>query len=310
MESIVSLYADTSYYQRNFKFYMIALFVIIIYIFTSVWGVEKSILIILAISFAIFIVNTGISINKTSSVNKLNDFNKATFIKLQTLQSKINDHITKKIKLVTMSGISLTENDVVVLNQKNNLDSLYIDSTMIYFLYSILPLYEYNSDEFYMLLKGTNNILKIRKEIETYYKENSLQTEDVAIQELPSFRDISPKHTNEPLYIENISEMFEIAIGLKINCLNNIQNIIYNVPKVNKMYKYIDDVLERYSVLISKNLLIISDYHKASIREIGVNTQTKFVSYKGTKGYDRMSNQNIIPTKNLAARSELHQLYV
>lgn len=306
---IINLYSDKSYYQRDFKFYMIVFFVVILYFFTNIWGVNKSILIIITITFALFIINTIININNTDTNAEYLDFNKLTFIKLQKLQSTVNDHITKKINLVTNSDLNLSENDIIILNQKNNLDSLYIDSTIIYFLYSILPLYQYNSDEFYMLLKGTNNILKIRKQIEDYYSENSKKTQDLVEISAPSFRDSKPK-VNEPLYIENINEMFEITIQLKINCLNNIQNIIYSVPKITKMYKYIDNVLERYSVLISKNLAIINEYHIRSIKENGINTRTKFVYYKGTKGYDRMSNQNIIPTKNLTSRTELQQLYV
>jgi len=301
ISGIINLFSDSSKYQTTLKFHTITLFILILAIFSKVWGSStQGIFVILAVVFALFLVNTYIHVTN----DELGDFNKTTFIKLQTLQSKVDDHIAKKIKLAI-----LPESDILMISEKNKLDCLYIDSSMIYFLYSILPLYEYNQDEFYMLLKGTNNILKIRKQIEDYYTANSLRTQNLAKAKLPSFREI-PVVPQEPLYMENIHEMFEIAIELKVNCLNNIQNIIYGVPKISKMYAYIDDIIERYSGLISKNLAIINEYHLRAIKETGINSRTKFVYYKGTKSYDRMSNQNIIPTKNLGARSELHQLYV
>lgn len=306
ISGILNLFSDESYYQRDFKFYVIILFVTIFTLFTKFWASNTQvILVVIVIVFATWIVNAFVGV----AVKNLSDFNKQTYIKLETLQSKVDDYISKKIEMIGISGMQLSTNDKKILEEKNNLDYLYIDSSMVYFLYSILPLYDYNPDEFYMLLKGTNNILKIRKEIEDYYSANSKMSKDEETGILPSFRD-HLKHRDESLYIENINEMYEIAIQLKINCLNNIQNIIYGVPKLNKMYKYIDDSIERYSVLISKNLEVINLYHLREIKEVGINTRTKFVSYKGTKPYDRMANQNIIPSKLLADRSEIHQLYV
>jgi hypothetical protein len=86
------------------------------------------------------------------------------------------------------------------------------------------------------LLKGTNNILKLRKEIEDFY----------------GF---------EKKYPENIHEMLQIAMQLKINCMNNIQNFIYSVPKTKKMYTYIDNIIQTYNILITKNIKIIHKYH-------------------------------------------------
>jgi hypothetical protein len=304
ISGIIRLFSDSSKYQATLKFQAILLFVVTIALISRVWGANtQGIFVIVAVVLALFLTNTYINI----TTDELGDFNKATLVKLQTLQSKINEYVSDKIRLA--GNMQLPDKDVIFLSEKNKLDSLYIDSTMIYFLFSILPLYEYNKDEFYMLLKGTNNILKIRKQIEEYYTANLLKTPDPVKQRFPSFKETTSP-TQEPLYLENIHEMFEIAIGLKVNCINNIQNIIYGVPKVSKMYTYIDDIIERYSILISRNLAIINEYHINAIKETGINTRTKFVNYTGTKSYDRMSNQNIIPTKNLGVRAEVHQLYV
>jgi hypothetical protein len=303
ISAVVGLFSDTSNYQTGLKFHVIILFIVILSILSKMWGSNTmGIFVILVIMFALYLINTYIQVTN----DDLSDFNKTTFIKLQALQLKVDDHINKKIKL---AGSNINLSDQLVLSEKNKLDSLYIDSTMINFLYSILPLYDYNPDEFYMLLKGTNNILKIRNQIEKYYTANSTKTKDKIKPNIVSFKDIQ-EPPQEPLYMENIHEMFEISIQLKVNCLNNIQNIIYGVPKVNKMYTYIDDVIERYSILISKNLKVINEYHLRAIREVGINTRTKFVYYKGTKGYDRMANQNIIISKDRSVRNELQSLYV
>ena len=306
ISAILDLFADPSRYQNTTKFQAIVLFVIVVGVIAKVWGSNsQGVFVILATSFALFLMNAYIKI----SSDDLNDFNKTTFIKLQTLQGKVNEYLNTKIESSGISGIQLSDADRISLVERNKLDALYTDSTMVYFLYSILPLYEYNKSEFYLLVKGTNNILKIRKQIEDYYQANTSKTPDPMPPKMPSFQDDLPVKS-EPVFMENIHEMFEIAIQLKINCLNNIQNIIYDVPKVNKMYKYIDDVQERYSVLISRNLAVINKYHLLAIKETGINTRTKYVYYNGTKGYDRMSNQNIIPTKDLGVRAELHQFYV
>jgi hypothetical protein len=306
MDNIINLFSDTSSYQKNFQFTAILLFIIILSIFSKIWGASiQGIFVILAVIFALYSVDTYIRVNNDT----LGDFNKTTMIKLKTLQTKINSHIQDKITMAGLSGISLSKSDQIAIFNKNNLDSLYIDSTIINFLYSILPLYEYNPEEFYLLLKGTNNILKIRKQIEDFYIANTHSTPDPIKPQLPSFKD-HREIKQDPIYTENIHEMFEIAIQLRTNCLNNIHNIIYNVPKTNKMYSYIDKVIERYAVLMDHNLKIINEYHIRSIKEQGINTRTKFLHYKGTKGYDRLSNQNIIPTKSLDARNEIHQFFV
>jgi len=297
---IVNLFLDSNNSTINLKFQVIVIFLIILAIFTKFWNVQSAILIILSITIALYFVNNYINLNN----NITDSFNKDTFIKLQQLQAKTYDHIKKQIELKNSGNIQITDNDKIIIINNNKLDSLYIDSTMIYFLFSILPLYDYNSAEFYLLLKGTNNILKIRKEIEEYYKINKKQIIPI-VQPKISFKDPKIKSI-EPIYLQNLAQRYEIAIQLKSNCVNNIQNIIYKVPKMTKMYEYIDNVIERYIVLINRNLKIIDNYHKESILDNGINVNTKFVNYYGTKSYDAMANQTIIPSKNFIGLQELY----
>ena len=307
MDNLIELFFnEQGQFQMYFKLHTILLFLSIIVIFSKFWGANiQGIFVILVVIIALYISNLYVKINTTIKNTDLDDQNKSLLIKLQTLQSKMYDHIHKQIVLTTGTGLKLSRKDQLFLLSKNKLDAMYIDATLIYFLYSILTLYEYNNDEFYMLLKGTNNILKLRKEIEDYYLANK----DIKFtykQKLPSFRTYSiPK--NEPKYLENLSEMFEIAIQLKTNCINNLQNIIYTVPKTNKMYTYIDQIIQRYTILINKNMDIFQKYNNDSIKANGINNRTRFINYTQTKGYDSLSNHPIIVGKKPL---ELQDLYV
>ena len=307
MDNLTELFFnEQGSFQTYFKVHTVLLFLAIIVIFSKIWGSNiQGIFVILVVILALYISNLYVKVNTTIKNTDLDDQNKTLMIKLETLQSKIYDHIHKKIIQATGSGLKLSKNDQFILLEKNKLTSMYIDSDLIYFLYSILPLYEYNNDEFYLLLKGTNNILKLRKEIEDYYLYNK-DIKQTYKQKLPTFR-IDPIPKIEPMYLENLSEMFEIAIQLKTNCINNLQNLIYSVPKTNKMYIYIDQVIERYVILMNRNMDIFQTYQDNSIKAKGVNNRTKFINYTQTKGFDSMSNHSIIPNKQ---QLELQDLYV
>jgi hypothetical protein len=279
---LVELFTDepNSIYTNFLKFQVIILFIVILVFFSRIVNNGNPILaimIILLISFGLYISNIYVKTVK----NDLNDINKKTMFKLNSLQAIVNDHINKKVSLNTRE-ISISKKNKSLLLEQNKLDNLYIDANMIHFLYSIKKLYDYNPTEFYKLLKGTNQILKIRNEIEIFYD-------------------------SEGEYTENIYEMFEIAIQLRVNCLNNLQNIIYTVPKIGKMYSYIDDVIIRYGILLDRNLYKLNDYYLDDIQKKGINNRTKFIYINHTKPYDALSNHSVIPTNT---NNELIDLYV
>ena len=306
MDNLVNLFTNEhGEYQNNFKIQVILLFIFVLIIFSKIWGANNTgIFVILAISFALYISNIYVKINNIQN-NDLDDDNKQTLIKLNALQSKVYTHIRNQIIQATDNGLKLSKNDQIVLLNKNKLQSLYLDSTLINFFYSILQLYDYNPDEFYLLLKGTNNILKLQNEIENYYLINKDNIQEYT-QKIVSFR-TDPIPNIEPKFLENLSEMFENAIQLKTECINSLHNIIYSVPKTNKMYTYIDNVIQRYTILINRHLDIFQKYNTDAIKFTGVTNRTKFINYKHTKGYDRLVNHSITPTKE---PNNLIQLYV
>jgi hypothetical protein len=282
MEDIVNLFTqEHGVFQQYFKFEVVLFFIFVIVIFSKSFG-ENYMPIIILIAFGLYITNLYVKVNNTN----VSDYNKTIMLKLQSLQQTTNTFIQFKINLVSNSNQSINQEDIQKIYEKNKLDSLYIDSNLIEFLYSIRQLAEYNLFEFYMLLKGTNNILKLKNQIEKFYETNGD-------------------------YPENINEMFEISLQFKTNCMNNIQNCIYKVPKTNVMYKYIDNTIESYNILINKNIKEMHNYHRDYIRKHGVNNRTRFFNLDFAKDFNETDNHAIIPSKfTKGNNTKLIDLYV
>jgi hypothetical protein len=269
MDDIVNLFTkEHGIYKQIFKFNVIIFFIIILFVLTKMNIFGNSIYILIAIIFALYITNMYVKVNQ----NDLGDNNKMIHLKLETLQSKMYEHVKYKIMISNGGNLKLSQIEIQNLYEKNKLDSLYIDANMIVFLHSILQLYEYNPEEFYLLVKGTNNILKLRHDIERFYE-------------------------SEGQYPENIHEMLQIALNLKTNCMNNVQNFIYTVPKQNKMYTYIDNVIMSYNILITRNIKLMHNYHLDYIRKNGINSTTTFIDINSAKAFDSMTNKSVIPSK-------------
>jgi hypothetical protein len=247
-------------YSKLLQFQTLIIIFLIIVFFTHAFKNNYGFIIIL-LSFAIFIANSYVTVQN----NTLDDFNNVTMIKLQSLQQKVNEYIDFKIKLTNNSNNKMSAVEIQKIYESNQMDSLYIDANMIHFLDSIIKVADFNLPEFYLLIKGTNNILKIQKEIETFYEAN-----------------------NE--YPLNTSEMFETALDLRTHSINNLHNFIYSIPKTNAMYKYLSDIVDRYSVLISRSTDKIDKYYKNNLKQRDINSSTKFVTYNTVKPFDTTIN--------------------
>ena len=246
-------------FAKKLQFETIVVFMIVIIVLTQ--SFEKTYgFVILLVVFAFYVANSYVVINN----DKINDFNSVTMVKLQKLQTKVYDTITKKINLVNNTSQNqqpMSRKNIDKIYQQNELDSLYIDANLIHFLFSIIQLHEYNPDLYFTLLKGTNNILRIQKDIDTFYESNGT-------------------------YPDNTSELLDIALQLRSNVINNLHDFIYTVPKTSKMYSYIGDSVERYATLISRVTDSIHDSYKKNIKQRGINATTKFVTYNTTKPFD------------------------
>ena len=192
-------------FAKDLQFRTIIIFLVVVIFLTTYFEKNYGFIIILVI-FALYVANTFTSITNDS----INDFNKEIMYKLRTLQQKMYDHIDYKQKMLNNTGQKISKSEIDKMYKRAELDSMYIDSDLIVFLYSIVKLYDYNPFLYVEILKGTNNILKIRREIEEFYNANGI-------------------------YPENTSEMLQIALDLKSNTINNLHDFIYNVPKIPKM---------------------------------------------------------------------------
>ena len=260
---------------KSLQFETIVIFLFIIFFFTYYFKNSYGFVIILIV-FSLFISSSYVDVKK----EELSDFNQITLAKLQKLQNFINSVLTNKLRSINKKMLTPLEKQK--LYQSNVLDSLYIDANMIHFLESILPMAKYNETQFLLILNGTNNILKIKNEIDTYYESNKT-------------------------YPENTSELFQMANNLKINVINDIHEFIYTIPKNQIMRNYLRDIIDRYSVLIGRISDSIHESYKNNIKQRGINVSTNFVSYDETKPFDQLSNHSTIPELN---NNKLQRFYI
>ena len=284
MNAIVNLFTkEHGYYQKLFQFETIIIFIVTIAIMSKLFGsLQTGVYIIILITFGFYVTNSYVQLTEDSA----KDINKLTLFKLNSLQEKIYEYIQFRVQQVSIGNQHLNAKDTQILYDKNKLNALYIDSSLIEFLYSIITIYDYNPNEFYLFIKGTNNILKQELEIKKFQDANG-----------------------ENAYPENVQEMFELAIQFKTNCMNNLQNFIYSVPKTKIMYDYVDNILTSYSFLINKHLTKLHQYQKNYVKFVGINNRTKFIYLDQPKGFNELENHSMIPNKNVN-HEKIIDLYV
>jgi hypothetical protein len=265
MDYLVNLFTKgNGMFSKQLQFEVIVLSVIVVIVLTKVFKNNYGFVIIL-MGFVYFIANNYISV-KTGA---LNDRNEKTLIKLQQIQNTLEKLVNDQAKILKNSSQRLTRSDLQKLYDAHRVENLYIDADMIHFIHAIIPFAEYNGQEFLMYVKGVDNILRIKKEIEEFYEANER-------------------------FPENTSELFEMAIQLKSNTINNLHNFVYSIPKTLEMLKYLDDIVEKYNVLVSRDLEGIQEYYSENIKQTGIKSTTKFVSYNITKPYDQLVSPKLL----------------
>jgi hypothetical protein len=261
MDSVINIISnisgkgEISQSNKNRIFKILIIVGLVLAIFTYLFPTNYAFVITL-ILFALWVANYY----STYTDNSITTTNNRIMYHLNVLQEITNTYIDKKLK-DPKRQFKLSKNDYDIIYKNNKLSYLYIDSNLIEFLYSIKILSEWNDNEFYLLLKGTNNILKLRNDIEEYYQANKK-------------------------YPDNIFEIFEQSLILRSNTINNLHRFIYSVPKNNMMYNYTNKIIDRYMVLISRNTDKIYYYIQDHIKTTGINSSTKFISYNTTRPYD------------------------
>ena len=240
--------------NKQLFFQIIVIIILVFIIFTYLFP-TKYVYVIILILFAFYIGNLFIISNNTNVSNK----NGMIMFHLNSLQEIVDEYIDNKIN---KDSSKLSKKEINEIHNKNKLDSLYIDSNLIEFLYSIKILNKWNPNDFYLLLKGTNNILRLRKEIEEYHDSNNK-------------------------YPDNINQMMETTLILRSNTINNLHRFIYTIPKTHEMYEYLNKIIKRYMILISRNTDKIYLYTKENIHKTGVTSESNLaLIYNTTKPYD------------------------
>lgn len=196
-----------------------------------------------------------------------------TFFIEQQLTTRDNFNHETKIKLNNLYQIvyNLSKKKEQSINYFNHSEwisqrlpkYLYLDATMIHFLDSIKDLAKWSDVNFVELLFHTNKLLHLQYMI---IRSGSIP--------------------------ENIFEIYDTAILVKRDCINTMHNFIYQVPKLNKMYTYVDDITSRYIVLINRNLDEIKAKRDEYIKIKGVNVNTHFNNHNKTAPYDPMDKFN------------------
>ena len=256
---IKSLFAEKqTTYVKTLQFRTIVLIVLFGFFLTITYPKSYGFVIILIV-FLYFVGNEYIKFTYKQS----DEENKQIHFRLRSLQRIIDKYITDEI---TKKRSQIDRKQVL---KRYRLHSLYTDSDIINFLYDIRYFADRNPQEFYLLVKGTNNILFLKKQIEDYYQSNGV-------------------------YQENIIELVEIAEDLRTRCTNNIHTFIFTTHKSNKFYNYHEMVTERYMLLLRRHFDRLYDYIKIHQYQTGTNTNSKLHMYNtgnATKPFDPIANR-------------------
>jgi hypothetical protein len=254
MLDTIALFTEShGIYRDKFKFRAILVFCTVLVVFSRVFGDDYH-KIILLFCFGFIITELYTS----TQSNFINDYNQETMGKMDKLQSIVDEYIKSELVKGTNNIAPISPNQVMIIQKKYRLGSMYMDANMIEFLYSIHELKKYNPKQFYKILKGTNNILNIRRQIEEYRSPNGA-------------------------YLANIGSMLKVAISLKINLLNNLHDMIYTIPKTQEMSEYLSKSIEIYDGLLSHNIQEMYRVYKSKIESEGIHSDTVLVDDPGYK---------------------------
>lgn len=264
INNLVELFVNNEIYgfQKTLKINSIIFFIIIIIIFSYIFK-SNTLMYVVLFMFGLFLTNIYVKINDKSP--EVLDNNRLLYYKLQVLQNIVYTYLDNKEHKFEKID------DKIALYNNAKLDSLYIDSNLINFLHGAIKLNEYNPNEFYLLLVRVNGILRIRKEIEVFYKDGK---------QIP----------------QNISQLLELAMDLKTKCINNYQNFIYTTPKLKIMDQYLDTSIKTLNILLTKNIELINLYQIEYNKKI--NAKTKFVSLTYPRPYSKELQPGLIDLYN------------
>lgn len=206
---------------------------------------------VILFSFATIVIYFVLNYKKE---NVLNNFEYSSY-KLNTIQKLVYDWVDMKLKRIAQSNNPgqiklLSKTDFSDLYNKSYLDSLYIDSKMIDFLYLNKYLNEKNPEVYYNVCVSTNTFLKYINEIIIMDKEGN---------DLPN----------------NTQEIIQEAILKYIEANTNLNSFIFTIEPTNFSNGELDKVVKNYNKLVLYQINYLKEINKKFIKKYGINTRTK-----------------------------------
>lgn len=184
----------------------------------------------------------------------INDFNRSTKYKLEKIQTNYTNYVKKKIEMSSY----VSKEDYRRNLELAKLNYLYIDTNFIHFLDNITYFKSYNQKNYFSLVKGINNILKLRWDSEQIYNKG---------QPLEEFE-------KRQLYYN-----FEETERLSDVINNNFHSFIFTVPKSNLSYDHHAILSQRLSKLLIYSVNVQRFYYNECIRD-NITVSTKFLPNK------------------------------
>lgn len=253
MNNIIELFKKKS--SKELKFQVIILGLIIIGVL-KIYFEKNYMEIIVGFVFIMMILNYYIE----EEMININTNNNELMIQLNTLKEGVKKSVDEEVKKLQKYG-KLSNKEKQKMYSKLKLEYLYMDASIITFLYNNKDILERNKKLYYTMMNGINNILKLKYEIEFFYKE-----------------------TGE--YPENTSQMLENVLVLHKNIMNNMHNYIHTIHKTRQVVDVINKSIKQLDRLLQKNIDKIYEYYILNIKKRGINSRTKFVNYNGIKYYE------------------------
>lgn len=199
--------------------------------------------------FALFI--SYMYLNYTTSF--LDDNNRLITYKLNYIQSLVYDHITYKFIIfknqtnVGLNQSSLLQNlDFERIYKDSYLDSLYLDSDLIEFLYLNKYLYDKNQEGFVYFVLSTNSFMRVLKEL---------------------------KDKNHRLP-DNTQSLIQVALDKYSNAIEILKSFIFNIESGSMPMKQLNDIINNYIELMYFNVLQLENFNLLFIKEHGITNST------------------------------------
>lgn len=198
------------------------------------------------------------------------DFNSQTRYKLEKIQSNMNNWIKRKLE--RSAHLGLNEKDIKRQYELSKLSFLYLDVNFIHFLDNIEYLYQQNPQGYISIIKGINNILKLRNDSQTIV----LNREGLL------------KEFEKRQMYYNFEETEKLAKIVN----NHFHSFIYTMPKSSISYQHHYTLSKRLSSLLFQSINIQRYYYQKTV-EHDISTSSKFLpnQYVHTKPYIPPSSQ-------------------